>query len=144
VAFLQGQGSFSQAVTFAAGTYTLSFQAAQRPGNSQTFEVLVDGKVVGTFQPTGTGFQAFTTDAFTVTAGSHTVEFLGPNTHGGDNPASLDAVTNSRGGTNWQATIDVPIDTLPPGQYVLYAVVDDGFNPPVASADSVPFTPGFA
>jgi hypothetical protein len=38
----------------------------------------------------------------------------------------------------------VPIAGLNPGQYVLYAVIDDGFNTPVASADSAPYTPNFA
>jgi hypothetical protein len=46
---LQGAGSIiSQPLAFAAGTYTLSFDAAQRDGNSQDFEVLVDGSVVDT------------------------------------------------------------------------------------------------
>ena len=145
VAILQNNGSFSQAVTFAAGSYTLNFQAAQRPGPQQTFEVLVDGKVVGTFQPAGATFQSFTTNsAFTVTAGSHTVEFLGTDTNGGDNTAFIDSVSYGADETNWQATINVPIDGLTPGQYVLYAVINDGFNSPVASADSVPFTPNFA
>jgi hypothetical protein len=96
VAFLQRSGSsISQAVDLAAGTYQLSFLAAQRPGNAQTFQVWIDGnQLVGTFQPAGTGFQAFTTDSFTLTAGSHTIEFRGTNTNsnvnGGDNTAFLD------------------------------------------------------
>src|SRR5262249_20188059 len=55
VAFLQGQGSFSQTVNgWAAGTYQISFQAAQRVGSKQDFQVLIDNTVVGTFTP-GTG-----------------------------------------------------------------------------------------
>src|SRR5262249_8619008 len=137
-------GSMSQTVSLAAGTYQLRFQAAQRPGNSQTLRVLVDGNLVGTFQPTGTSYQAFTTFSFTVTAGSHTIEFLGLNLNGGDNTVFIDAVSTSAKGVNWQASINVPIDGLTPGQYVLYAVVNDGFNAPVVSANSVPFTPNFA
>src|SRR5262249_15436539 len=76
-AFLQQQGSLSQTVSLAAGTYTLSFLAAQRPGNSQTFQVLVDGTVVGTFQPAGPSYQSYATDSFTVAAGSHTLAFVG-------------------------------------------------------------------
>jgi hypothetical protein len=96
----------------------------------------------------GTSFQTYTTNTFTVTAGSHTIEFLGTNANSGnnngDNTAFIDSVSNSAGGTNWQATINVPIDGLNPGQYVLYAVINDGFNPPLASPDSVPYTPDFA
>src|SRR5207253_592782 len=82
VAFLQGSGSMSQAVTFAAGTYDVGFAAAQR-GNIpalQTFQVLVDGKVVGTFNNLGgSGYTALATSTFTVTAGSHVVAFRGTN-----------------------------------------------------------------
>src|SRR5262249_53343696 len=87
VAFLQGRGSITHTVNPDAGTYTLNFQAAQRPGNQQTFQVLVDGNVVGPFQPASTSFQAYTTGSFTVTAGSHTIEFLGTNTNSPDNTA---------------------------------------------------------
>ena len=95
VAFLQQTGSFSQAVNLAAGTYQLTFQAAQR-GNfqtsAQTFRVLVDGVAVGTFTPAGTSYGAFTTNAFTVGAGAHTIAFVGLNPNGGDNTAFIDNV----------------------------------------------------
>jgi hypothetical protein len=95
VAFLQETGSFSQRVAdWAAGSYVITFDAAQRGGGShQNFEVLVDGTVVGTFKPTGTSYQTYTTAAFTVTAGADTIEFLGLNTAGGDNTAFIDAVS---------------------------------------------------
>ena len=49
-AILQMDGSMSQIIDFpAAGNFFVSFQSAQRPGNAQDFEVLVDGIVVGTF-----------------------------------------------------------------------------------------------
>jgi hypothetical protein len=93
VAFLQSYGTISQTVTFAAGTYSLSFLAAQR-GNyqysSQTFQVLIDGNVVGTFTPDGTSYAAYTTDSFTVTAGAHTIQFVGLDPDGQDNTAFLD------------------------------------------------------
>jgi Protein of unknown function (DUF642) len=95
VMFLQGNGNVSQSMTFSAGTYTLTFNAAQR-GNvasAQTFQVLVDGNVVGTFNNlTGTGYGTQTTGSFTVTAGSHTVTFQGTNLKGGDNTALIDNV----------------------------------------------------
>jgi hypothetical protein len=96
VGFLQSGGSqISQAVSFTAGSYTLSFQAAQRgnyQASSQTFEVLIDGTVVGTFTPASTSYATFTTSAFTLSAGSHTIAFLGLNPNGGDNTAFIDDV----------------------------------------------------
>ena len=65
VAFLQNTGSFSQSVAdWAAGSYTLNFYAAQRgnfQASRQDFQVLVDGVVVGTFTPSGTSYQSYTT-----------------------------------------------------------------------------------
>jgi hypothetical protein len=97
VAFLQGKGSFSQAVSgWAAGSYVLTFDAAQRgnyQASQQDFSVLVDGMVVGTFTPSGTSYQSFTTASFTVTAGAHTITFQGLDRAGGDNTAFIDQVT---------------------------------------------------
>jgi hypothetical protein len=95
VAFLQGTGSVTQAVTFAAGNYTLTFNAAQRGnwGNAQTFNVLVDGNVVGAFNSlAGATYTTLTTDSFTVTAGSHTITFQGTNQNGGDSTLFFDQI----------------------------------------------------
>jgi hypothetical protein len=50
----------------------------------------------------------------------------------------------SGNGLNWQATVNVPIEGLYPLPYTVYAVVNDGFNVPVKTANSAPFTPMFA
>ncbi len=96
VAFLQGNGVISQSIAgWDGGTYTLSLSAAQRANNgvsNQDFQVLVDGVTAGTFQPSGTAYQSFTTAPFAVAAGSHTISFVGLNTVGGDNTAFIDAV----------------------------------------------------
>ena len=97
VAFLQTLGTFRQTGTLAAGTYALTFSAAQRQnlmGNpkGETFQVLVDGVVVGTFNPVSTNYTFFTTNSFTVTGGQHTILFKGTNSYGGDNTAFLDQV----------------------------------------------------
>jgi Protein of unknown function (DUF642) len=96
VAFLQNQGSISQAVILPAGTYAIGFSAAQR-GNKpgvQTLQVLVDGAVVGTFNTvSGNAYTTLATSTFTVTAGTHTVTFRGTNLNGGDNTAFIDQVT---------------------------------------------------
>ena len=109
VAFIQGAGSFSQNVaTWAAGTYVLTFDAAQR-GNfgtsKENFNVLIDGSVVSTFTPTGTTYQSYTTAVFTVTAGTHTITFQGLDSAGGDNTAFVDQIAFT---SNSSATIGDP------------------------------------
>ena len=44
------------------------------------------------FTPSGTSYQSYTTAAFTVTAGSHTITFQGLDSAGGDNTAFIDQV----------------------------------------------------
>jgi hypothetical protein len=99
VGFLQQTGAFSQAVAgWAAGTYRISFDAAQRgnyQASQQDFEVLVDGAVVGTFTPAGPSYQGYTTATFTVAAGVHTIAFQGLDSAGGDNTAFIDDVAIS-------------------------------------------------
>jgi uncharacterized repeat protein (TIGR01451 family) len=95
VAFLQTTGSFSQAVTLSAGSYVITFSAAQRATyqtTSQTFQVRVDGVSEGSFTPAGITYATLTTSAFTITAGVHTIAFVGLNPNGGDNTALIDQV----------------------------------------------------
>ncbi len=82
-AFLGGGINISQDIAnFAAGTATVSVSLENRvnngTGNVNPIEVMVDGTVVGTFAPTSSdNFTVFTSDAIAVTAGTHTVSFLG-------------------------------------------------------------------
>ena len=96
VAFIQSDGSFSQTVSnWVAGTYILTFEAAQRGSNQaseQNFSVLIDGTVVGTFTPSSSSYQSYSTLVFTVTAGAHTITFQGLDSAGGDNTAMIDDV----------------------------------------------------
>lgn len=95
VALIQGKGSIVQSIPgWAAGTYSISFQAAQRANvaSAQDFQVTVDGVVVGTFKPTGTAYQPYSTCTFTVAAGSHAIGFVGLDTVGGDNTAFVAGV----------------------------------------------------
>jgi hypothetical protein len=93
VAFLQSiNSSASQTFTAAAGTYRVSFRAAQRafqPG-AQQVRVLVDGADLGTFTPAGTAYQPFATAALTLADGVHTLSLTGLTA--GDNTALLDLV----------------------------------------------------
>ena len=104
VAFLQSrEGSSGQTIsqTFeaAAGTYTLDFDAAQRGNGSvdgldQNFEVLVDGNVVGTFEPQSTTYAAFSASVDLSSAGQHTLTFEALNSSGSQDATDLiDAVT---------------------------------------------------
>ena len=96
VAFLQETGTISQVVNFAAaGSYQISVSAAQR-GNfgtsNEEVQVLVDGTVVGTITPASTSYANYTTASFNVTAGSHTITFVGVDPTGKDYTAFLDQV----------------------------------------------------
>src|SRR5262249_23078461 len=101
VAFLQGPSSFSQSVPFAAGTYSVSFLAAQRgnyPYSSQTFEVRTAATVVGTSAQEPRSYTGYATAGFTVTAGAHTIAFAGTDPDGADkdNTAFIDQVRINR------------------------------------------------
>jgi hypothetical protein len=100
VAFLQEAGTITQTVNgFTAGSYELTFSAAQRAvdqSSSEDFEVTVDGNIVGIFRPTSTGYQTYDTSVFSVGTGSHTIAFVGLNSAGGDNTAFLDNVQLSK------------------------------------------------
>jgi len=78
-AYLRGSGSFAQTTTLTAGTYQLTFEAAsveKSSPNPEEFLVLVDGQIEGDFTP-GNGYSAYATDAFTLAAGVHTIQFQG-------------------------------------------------------------------
>jgi uncharacterized protein (DUF2141 family) len=124
---VQETGSFSQSVTgWAAGSYTINFLAAQRgnhQASQQNFNVLVDGVVVGTFTPSGTSYLSYSTSAFNVTSGSHTITFQGLDSAGGDNTAFVDNVTLT------VATMGVPT----PG--------DAGFEQPSVGAGQFQYDP---
>ena len=123
VALIKGGGSVSQSVSFAAGSYVISFDAAQRGSqfSDQTFQVLVDGVAVGTFNNlASTAYAQLTTSTFTVTAGLHTLTFQGTNLNGGDNTVLLDLVA---------------INQPPQG------LVDPGFETPAQGSGAFAYDP---
>ncbi len=92
-AFLQNLGEISIPVNFAAGTYTLRFQAAQRNGQTQIIAISIDGVQVGNSIPiTSNVFAQYTSASFTVAAGYHTLLLQGTN-GSGDITAFVDAVS---------------------------------------------------
>ena len=98
-AFLQGISTISQAVSgFIPGAkYNVTFAAAQRAYSSanggQTWQVRIDGTIIGTFIPlaNATNYVDYTTN-FTATATTHILKFVGTDLHGGDNTVFLDNV----------------------------------------------------
>jgi len=97
VAFLQGTGSVSQSVYLDTGTYTLTFQSAQRSGTAQTYyqqiSVLIDGVQKALITPSSTKYATYEVSGLLIsTAGLHTIEFVGVDPKGGDNTAFLDCV----------------------------------------------------
>ena len=95
VAFIQGTGTVSQSISgWQSGTaYTLTLSAARRGngvGNNDV-KILVDATALGTFKPRDTTYTDWSVN-FTTTAGTHTLEFLGLDSVGGDNTAFIDDV----------------------------------------------------
>lgn len=98
VAFLQSNAAISQTITgWTAGTYLVTFQAAQRAGwppegSSQDLAISLDGKLVTSVTPAGSDWQTYYTASFTVAAGDHVLSIQGTNTTG-DNTALVDSVS---------------------------------------------------
>jgi hypothetical protein len=123
VAFVQGVGSISETFDISGGTFVVSLDAAQRgSGNhgGQEIEVLVDGAVVGTITPLGAGYSRYSTAPFTISAGSHTIELLGLDLHGGDNTAFVDQIDVQAAAPNqpFDPGFELPAVGSGPGAYV--------------------------
>jgi hypothetical protein len=110
VAFVQNSGSMSQSVYLGAGSYVLSFLAAQCAGQTQyqQLQVLVDGVQVGMVIPSGTSYASYQTSSFTVTAGMYTVQIVGLNPQGGSNTAFLDEMAIADANPISDGTFAVP------------------------------------
>lgn len=94
-AFVQRTGTISQAISgFAPGiNYTISFLAAERSGNAQSWDVMVNGTVVASFNPgsSATSYSNYMA-TFTATLTTETVAFVGTDLAGGDNTVFIDNV----------------------------------------------------
>ncbi len=90
-----------QTVRFPAGTFAITFAAANRVGfgGQQEFDVLVDDQKLGHFVPTRDGkYTAYETEPFTVAEGEHTISFVATTTEG-DNTGFVDDVQVIAAGT---------------------------------------------
>jgi Flp pilus assembly protein TadG len=74
-------GTLSQTFTAVAGTYQVSFYAAQRTGYNnptqgvQPIAISIDGAVITTMTPTTGSFAVYTTPTFALTTGVHVLGF---------------------------------------------------------------------
>jgi hypothetical protein len=122
------------------GTYKITFEAALREyntsGTQMSFNVTLDGSMIGSFKPTSTAFASFSTNAVTLTAATHTVTFIDTQT-AADTSDFIDLVALT------------PSATPPPPPQGTASVTTyhnnigrTGWNPnePVLSASSFPST----
>lgn len=94
-AFIQKTGTISQTISgFTPGiNYTISFLAAERLNNAQSWNVTVNGAVIGSFNPGSSATDYVNYSAtFTATAATQTVAFVGTDLAGGDNTVFIDNV----------------------------------------------------
>ena len=92
-AFVQEYGTVSQTLSgFVPGTnYTITYSAAQRSGNAQTWNVTIDGTVIKSNTPSSSSYTTMTAN-FTASAGTHTLAFVGTDIATGDNTVFIDNV----------------------------------------------------
>ncbi len=102
VAYLEYGGSMSQWVYLDAGTYEISFLAAQREiyqSSYQTIDVSVDGTLYGqNIDPVNTLYGYYYTTTFAVAAGEHQIVFQGMDPNKDDSTAFIDQVTLTANG----------------------------------------------
>ena len=96
-AFIQGSGTISQTISVgSAGLYAITFQAEGRGGarGPEGIIVQVDGVAVGTWADSAVSQSQWQNYQATVnlSAGSHTLTFVGNNTLGGDRSVAIDNV----------------------------------------------------
>ena len=113
-----------------AGRFRLSFKSAHRPNNGlQNVLVRIDGNTIGTINPAGTTFAEYVIDDLLLSAGTHSLQFVGTdNLHA--HAAFVDDVQLTRVDTNalrwtdpatWNGTPPGINDDviIPPGVVVL-------------------------
>jgi hypothetical protein len=137
-AFIQATGMISQSLSFAAGTYTLSFQAAQRAccsaPNVQPVKVAVDGTQIGSLvSPPGTSFTAVSIPFSVASGGAHSITLAG--TDPNDRTTFIDAVALSPGIVA-AVTLASSLNPARVGRSVTFTATVAGANP----AGSVAFT----
>jgi hypothetical protein len=131
-AFLQGHGVISQVLSgFTPGTtYTITYYAAQRPGSSQSWNVMIDNRIIKSNTP-GTGTYSLYTAAFVATAVTHTLFFVGTDLANNQDTVFIDDVRISPALSLTVALPALTQNTLPATATTIVG-------------DSVTFTAGFS
>jgi hypothetical protein len=112
VAFLQTTGSVTQSITIASGgSYAFSWYAIQRQnwGGPNDANFVVDGVVQTYFKPSSTNSWQTFSSTVSLTAGVHTIAFVGLNTAGGDDTIFLSDVTTGTSGATSPAASAVKV-----------------------------------
>ncbi|MEP6943491.1 MAG: PQQ-binding-like beta-propeller repeat protein [Betaproteobacteria bacterium] len=99
-AFLQSTGSMAQTLALTAGTYTLSFSAAQRPccvaPYAHPIVVKLDGTAIGpAITPTASSFSPFALTFSVAPTGAHTLSFA--SSDGSDRTTFIDTISLNSG-----------------------------------------------
>ena len=92
-ALVQRFGSLQQTFSglTSGTTYTISYLAARRGGQNQTWNIVIDGNVIKTNTSAPASYTPYTA-TFTATATFHTLSIVGTNLNGGDNTVFIDNV----------------------------------------------------
>ncbi|HWD91571.1 MAG TPA: family 78 glycoside hydrolase catalytic domain [Verrucomicrobiae bacterium] len=94
-AFIQEYGTVSRSLPgFLPGTnYTVTFSAAERPNNRESWNVKIDNTVIGSYNPSSsaTSYTDYVA-TFTATAATHKLSFVGTDLAGGDNTIFIDNI----------------------------------------------------
>ncbi|MFS0726793.1 chitobiase/beta-hexosaminidase C-terminal domain-containing protein [Paenibacillus sp. 1P07SE] len=134
-AFMVGRdfigGEISQRINFKEGDYELWFSMASRtsPGTELPFEVYIDDTLIGSFEPDSPEFTLHKTDAFTASAGYHTIKFAGAATET-DHAVFFDAIKIRTAG---MAPPPPDEQDPPPPELPLETLSNAGFEEPVVT-----------
>jgi Bacterial Ig-like domain (group 3) len=136
-AFIQSTSTISQALSLDAGSYVLSFAAAQRACCVSPFvqpiRVSVDGTQIGSLvSPASTSFASYSISFSVASTGTHTITFAG--TDATDKTTFIDAVTLST--PTLGTTLVSSLNPAHSGKAVTFTATVTGTNP----AGSVAFT----
>ncbi len=137
-AFVQEYGTMTQTVSglTPGALYMITFRAAERPGNSQSWNVTVNGTAVGSYNPgSDAGAYVVYSTTFTATAAMETLAFVGTDLAGGDNTAFIDDVQIAPSSTSMS-----PVPTMNPLPVTAADVVGSEVSFMAAFTASTPMT----
>jgi hypothetical protein len=136
-ALIQRTSSIAQTISLNAGSYTLSFQVAQRAPYVQPISVTVDGSQIGSLvSPASTSFALVSIPFSVATSAAHTIAFTG--TDPDDKTTFIDAVTLATISTASTTTLASSLNPSTVGANVTFTATVTGSAP----SGTVGFTDG--